>query len=186
MRATLTALAIVASFTVGCGDSDDTTGTDPSDSDDAGVDTDAPEPTDASGSSGGLNTAVITVGGESYEFEWEAGSIQKCDTDFFGGFWAIAATTSDQSSFQAVLRPEDDPVDDVSSVEVSGGDGTGVHWTADPEETIGQTVENWPAQVDSFEINGNTASGTATFVGDFTFGEEPEGTPGTFEITCAS
>ncbi len=45
-------------------------------------------------------------------------------------------------------------------------------------------VENWPAQVDSFEVDGNTATGSATFVVNFQFGSEPETAPGTFEITC--
>lgn len=136
--------------------------------------------------SSGTNTAVITIADYTYEFEWETTSIQLCNPDFFGGFVAIAATTNDEQSLEAEFPPPDDPELITPKVEVDDPDND-IRWTADPEETIGTTVDNWPARVDSHQIDGNTVTGTATFVGpwDSLSGESPEGTEGSFEITCA-
>ena len=136
-------------------------------------------------SSGGPNEAIITVGDQTFEFEWETSSIQLCDPDFFGGFVAIAATTAEADSFDAEFAEEGTPgfEDRSPRIEVSGAE---MHWTADPDETSGTMHETWPAKVDSFEIDGNRVSGTATFVGNTEIGEEPVGIPGTFDITCNS
>lgn len=154
----------------------------PADESDGG-DTDSGDADAADAGAGGSNVARFTVAGETFDFEWEAGALTRCDTDFFGGFWALASD-SDGAGFEAEIWPDDaaDPTQ-VSRIEVKAGPD-GPDWTADPDKTIGQTIADWPAQVDSFEINGNTATGTATFVGPFAFDEEPEGVPGTFEITC--
>ena len=197
MRTTL--IVAVALLAASCGGDDDAADAPPgaeSDADEAPADTVEPaaEPevagsdsdggdADEAGGAGGSNSATFTVAGEAYDFEWEASALTRCDTDFFGGFWALASD-SDGAGFEAEIWPDDaaDPTQ-VSRIKVSAGDD-GPDWTADPDETIGQTIADWPAQVDSFEFDGNTATGSATFVGQFAFDEEPEGVPGTFEITC--
>lgn len=186
---TVGAAALIVS---GCGGSDDDASTEepPADaaSDPADVEPEqGAEPADEpEGASGGLNRATITVGDQTYEFEWETSSIQLCNPDFFGGFVAIAATTSAADSFDAEFAEEGTPgfEDRAPRIEVSEADN-GAHWTADPQETIAATYDSWPAKVDSFELDGNRASGTATFVGETAFDEEPVGVPGTFDITCA-
>lgn len=190
-------IAVGAALIVsGCGGSDDDASDDDASTEEPAADA-APEPADNGAepaaepaeepaASGGLNRATITVGDETYEFEWETTSIQLCDPDFFGGFVAIAATTTDSDSFDAEFAEEGTPgfEDRAPRIEVSDAD-TGVHWTADPQETMGTMFESWPAKVDSFQLDGNRASGTATFVGETAFDEEPVGVPGTFDITCA-
>lgn len=130
--------------------------------------------------SSGINTAVITVGEHTYEFEWGTDGLQMCNPDFFGAFVAVSAATSDVDSFEADFPPPDDPELITPRIEVSDRQND-IHWTADPEETIGTRVDEWPAQVDSYQINGTTVSGTATFVDSR---ELTEGVPGSFEITC--
>ena len=181
-------IAVGAALVVsGCGGSDDDASTeDPATNAAPEPADDGAEPAAEPAASGGLNRATITVGDQTYDFEWETSSIQLCDPDFFGGFVAIAATTTDADSFDVELAEEGTPgfEDRAPRIEVSDAE-TGVNWTADPQETLGTTFESWPAQVDSFELDGNRASGTATFVGETAFDEEPVGVPGTFEVTCS-
>lgn len=202
MRTTL--IAIVALLAVSCGGSDDVT-TAPVDDvagavedavddaadatggavdeavDDAGGDGVDEAPDVAVGGSG-TSTATVTVGDQTFDFEWEADAIQRCDPDFFGGFWALDAAVDGGAGLDAQIWPDDaaDP-SQVSKITVQLGDD---EYTADPERMAGTTVENWPAQVDSFEIDGNRAAGTATFVVNFQLGQAPETAPGTFEINC--
>ena len=192
MRTTLTMFFVLV--VAGCGGGDDdapSTTQQPAAENDAGGDTgddegaaadDVAEDPVEGGS--GANTAVVTVGDETYEIEWEAGAITRCDTDFFGGFWALGSGANDGPGLEAQFWPDDaaDPTQ-TTKIKVSAG-GDGPSWSADPDQTIGEGVADWPARVDSFEISGNTVTGSATFVGQFDFDEEPVGVPGTFEITC--
>jgi hypothetical protein len=189
-------LAVLGLVVAACGGAADTGGSDSIISEPpATTAAEPPVTTSGSGSSGSsaddtsgeersgseLNTALITVGDQTYEFEWATSAVQLCDPDLFGGFVAIAATTSDVESFEAEFPPPDDPDLITPKIEVTDPEND-LHWTADPEENLGATVEDWPAQVDSHQIDGNTVTGTATFVGS----ELTEGVPGTFEITCAA
>lgn len=149
-------------------------------SDNPGTTADAATSDEPSGS--GMNTAVITVGDRTYEFEWEADAVQRCEPNFFGGFVAIAATTSDVQSLEAEFPPPDDPELFTPDIQVNDPEND-LYWTADPEENLGATVDEWPAQVDSHQIDGNTVSGTATFVNTW---DTSEVAPGSFEVTCAS
>ena len=95
-----------------------------------------------------------------------------------------------------LLPPTDDPnFEDPPSVRVKVNDG-GPDFTADPSilETgnYDTVISEGDTQVDSFTVDGNTASGTATFVDEQAIfaalggaADDPEPVRGSFEVTCA-
>jgi hypothetical protein len=137
---------------------------------------------DDAGSDGGANVATISVADQTFEFEWEADAVQRCDTDFFGGFWGLAQSLDGQPGFNAELWREGTGEGRPSRIEVSdGADGS---WSADPEGGVGAAAATWPGAVDTVEFDGNTATGTATFVAEYDYSDVPETFSGTFTITC--
>ena len=137
---------------------------------------------------GGDNVAMVTIGDASYEIDVTPGAIQRCDPDFFGAFWAIGG---DQTvGIEMLLPPPGDPnFDEPAALKVSVADGDR-EWVADPaREMFG--VDEGESQVDAFTVDGNSVSGTATFVDlneSYAFqggaGDEPEPVSGTFSVTC--
>jgi hypothetical protein len=163
----------------------------PATGDDDSAEAPADEPAAEPSSGGGENVAVVTIGGETYEIDVTPGSINRCDPDFFGAFWALGGDRAD-ASIELMLPPPDDPnFDDPPTVKVQTDDGD-VEWIADPSREMAG-VEPGGSQVDDFSVDGNTASGTATFVDlneTYAFqggvGEAPVSVTGTFSVTCSS
>jgi hypothetical protein len=199
----------------GCGGGDDgasvaSTDTSPSDAptDDAeaepaaeessGDDTteDAAEPAPEASSGGQM--LVVTIGDTTYEAD--------LSTDFtvcisMGGAVGAAGPIPgiDGGSINVDIPPEDyetstDQGWEPPSVRVDLGEdenGVPVSWRASPE-----VAEFWPefagtSQVDSFTVDGASASGTATFIDDFGIqlflagqGDEPQPVQGTFAVSC--
>lgn len=166
--------------------------TEPSADDDA----DPPaEDTESGGSEGsGTSTATVTLGDETYNFTTEGAVVAQCLGDFFGVFSAQlvlddgSGTPGDGRVSIVALHEGTDPetVGEVNSVEIDVGDET---WVADEaSEIFAGLVEPGMSQVDSVEVDGNTARGTATFVRQgsvFGAGDgEIETMTGTFEATC--
>jgi hypothetical protein len=144
--------------------------------------------------SSGTNVAVVTIGEHRYEFDVTPGAIQRCDPDFFAAFWAIGAAP-DGSGLWLLLPPPGDPNhEDPPTVEVSD-ETNDLDWVANPENSaLGLLPDAEPgqSQVDSWDVDGNTVTGTATFIEENAVfgavggvGDAPEPVVGTFEVVCA-
>ena len=128
------------------------------------------------------------------EFDANPDVITECDPDFFGAFWVVGAT-DDGDSVTILLPPDGDPnFEDPPSVRVKVNNG-GPDFTADPSivETgdYSTVISVGDTQIDSFTVDGNSASGTATFVDEQAIfialggtGADPEPVEGSFEVTC--
>jgi hypothetical protein len=197
-RAPLLALLLIA--TAACGGGDDapeaTNGTEPGGSEatsEPGAATPGAENGDESDDSGdapaagGASVAVITIGEYRYEIDVTPGAIQRCDPDFFGGFWALGS--GDGGTLELELWP-DGMEGETDRVAVSDNEND-FDWVADAEADFMGVVETGVSQVDSFTVDGSTASGTATFIEENAVfaavggtGEPPEPVTGTFEVVC--
>jgi len=128
----------------------------------------------------GESFARVTIGDQTYEFAPEPGNgLERCDSNFFGGFWVLFA-----SGIEMTLPGENweaQGIVDPAAIRVTTSDGT--EWTAHPDTYGTQPGES---QVDSYSINGDSASGTATFVDTTNFGAEMTPVSGSFEATCAA
>jgi hypothetical protein len=136
----------------------------------------------------GDNMARVTIDGTTYEVDVSLGPAPQCDPDFFAAF--LASGGDPQGFFYTLLPPLDDPNHtDPPNVSLRVNDGE-FEWIADPSKQM-SGVEPGESQVDEFTVNGNTVSGTATFVElNETYahsGGGPKAQPvtGTFEVSCA-
>jgi hypothetical protein len=129
----------------------------------------------------------VTIGDQTYEFGPTGFIAERCDTNFFGGFWVLFAGVT------IVLPGEDwaaQGIDDPPMVEVKL-DELDEEWVANAESPPFGMVAG-ESQVDSFTIEGNRAFGTATF-GETNAayaaaggtGDPPVPVTGTFEAVCA-
>ena len=153
--------------------------------------TPAPPAEDNGGDSGGSgpSTAMVTIGGETYNFSTEGAAIAQCKTDLFGVFVAqLPMVDGDGNVNVVVLREGTDPevVDQGNAVRLSVGDED---WIAEELGGLFETsdaLQPGMSQVDSVEVDGRTVRGTATFVRQLSLytGGEPETMTGTFEATC--
>lgn len=191
MRSRLLALVVLVIAAVACGD--DATPT--TDGPGATPTTAGGTPgTDAPPADGGTNLAVVEIGDHRYEVNVTPDAIQRCSPDFFGAFWVIGFTAEDMSStLEMMLTPEnrnelgmDEPYIRVDDPE------TGIDWRADPNYFADTDLPEGMSQVDSFTVDGNRATGTATFIDAdaannalFGNGEMPEPVTGTFEVVCS-
>ena len=170
------------------------TGTEGSDSDASTAQ--AAEP--AAESSVGAGKAVVTVGDQTYEADL-TGSLTVCIS--MGGALAASGPIDgiDGGRIDIDIPPEDyetssDDGWEPPSVQVDLGEddnGVPIGWTAGPV-----VAEFYPdfagvSQVDSFSVDGASASGTATFIDDFQImlfnggqAEEPQPVQGSFEVSC--
>lgn len=169
--------------------------------DDAAADTTAPveEPADDDGdepvNAGPVNVATVTVGDKTYEADVTPGNLQRCDSDFFNAFWALGG------GMELFLPPPDDPNHSDAPRVVVKDDASGLEWIADPSaSSLGSLsgddydfkIPEGDSQVDSFSVDGNTATGSATFIEQEEYfqwtggGDQPEPVQGTFTVTCAS
>jgi hypothetical protein len=135
----------------------------------------------------GDNVARVTIDGTIYEVDVSAGLTPTCDSDFFAAF--LVSGGDAQVSFYALLPPPDDPNHtDPPSVSVRVNNGE-FEWIADPSKQM-SGVEIGESQVDEFTVDGNSVSGTATFVElNETYahsGGGPKAQPvtGTFKVSC--
>jgi hypothetical protein len=126
---------------------------------------------DGSESASGTNHGTVVLNGETKEFEGFSQAI--CDTDYLGtGVFNVHLTNTDGSTetMTLALYPDGDP-DELSTLALLSVDVT---WA-------GNHTLHEGSQVDSFDIDGNHAEGTATLISDS--GEGP--VSATFEVTCA-
>jgi hypothetical protein len=134
----------------------------------------------------GDGLVVVTIGDDRFEFDMTEG-FNVC-RDVFGGLqFAGAGTDGRDTSVSGWIPPAnwesfDDNRYDAPNIEVDN-DETNSQWLADVERAEERGYTPGTSQVDSFEIDGLHASGTATFIDSFAIGER-EPVKGTFEITC--
>ena len=142
------------------------------------------------------NIVRVTVGDTTFEFDATPGTITSCDADFFGAFFVNGAS-EDGDSVSLLLPPPDDPnFEDPPSVRIKVNNG-GADFTADSSilenGNYAEVISEGDTQVDSFTVDGNTASGTATFIDEQQIfaalggtGDDPEPVRGSFEVTCGT
>ncbi len=168
---------------------DDTTTTTAASTDDGGD--------SGSDASGDTEYAIVTIGTETYEADM-SGSLAACIAlgGAVGGVGQIIEPGS--GTIDMTIPPEnwESSADDWDppSIRVDLGEdenGVPIDWRAG-----GEIVESFPdlagkSQVDSFAVDGATASGTATFIDFFQVQmagtgqvDDPEPVEGTFEINC--
>lgn len=167
--------------------------------------------TEDSSDSPGSHLAVVTIGDRTFEFTTVGHSAEMCNPIVFGGFQvglfipdengvSLAEGADPASGGLGIVLPgddwEDEGVDDVARVVVNlwGEDGEGdEEWIASKSEyeRIPELADGNRSQVDSYTVEGNTASGTATFYERNSYfavtgGSADEITveQGTFEVTC--
>ena len=129
------------------------------------------------------SSATVTIGDETWAFAPTGFMTERCDTDFFGGFWVLFTTGV------TILLPgenwETQGVDQTPNVQINLED-EGVEWVADPDNGLPGVMAG-QSQIDSFEFDGNRASGTATFVeANAAYGGTVQPVSGTFEAVCAT
>lgn len=155
-----------------------------------------PPPDDDSGgeSPGEANVAIVTIGNTTWEFDANPeGPIIDCNPDFFGAFWVVGET-ADGDSLNLLPTEGDANFEDPPSVRVVDR-AIEADWTAD--ETLIDTANysdvlaEGDSQVDSFTVDGNTASGTATFVDENQIfavlggsADAVEPVSGSFDVSC--
>ncbi len=89
-----------------------------------------------------------------------------------------------------LIVADENPNHDPPYVKVTDPDDSDIDWWASPEinDSLFQIeVPAGQSQVDSFTVEGNTVTGTATFIEKSALtpdGEIPASVPGTFEVTC--
>jgi hypothetical protein len=185
---------LLTSVLVACGGGDD-------DDDDGGAGTTTPTATEAAGNGGGGDSGddgnddeidfgdglvVVTIGDDRFEFDMDEG-FNVC-RDVFGGLqFGGAGTDGRDTNVSGWIPPAnwedfDDNRYDAPSIELDNKE-TNSQWLADVERAEERGYEPGTSQVDSFEIDGLRASGTATFIDSFAIGET-EPVTGTFEVSC--
>jgi hypothetical protein len=151
----------------------------------------------------GTSSATVTIGDTTWTFATTGFPAETCDPNFFGGFFAVLYMADDngelllvdgQSSGIGITLPGENwasqGIDDPASVEVTIAE-TDESWVANPDTNL-PGIEAGQSQVDDWTIDGNTASGTATFVEENAAyaaaggtGDPVQPMTGTFEVTCA-
>jgi len=140
------------------------------------------EPTANTPPSGDENRATVTIGDRTYEFDATANIVGRCNPDFFGAFWVAGAGVDDPSIVLNLLLIPEDAVnhEETSTITVNAQDAEQHKWRAD--EDGGEGAQPGESRVTSFEINGNSISGTASFVD--TYSQDRPTAEGTFTATC--
>ena len=134
-----------------------------------------------SGSAGGdVNIGVVVIDGTTYEFTADIGAIGRCDPDFFGAFWFLGRQVDGTGGLEMLIVPDGTEHGETSKVKVNLKDSEERDWRADADG--GEGTPEGASQVDSFEVEGTTVSGAASFV-DIYAGDDATAT-GTFEATC--
>ena len=163
------------------------------------------------GSATDASQATITLNGETYRFGESDFIGQRCSPDLFGVF-AVQLKMVDEAGvadpagselFLTLLSEDADPdfvagsEDAKNRIEVTFRDSdvgeAREHWIADEEVFEIIDLDPGTSQVDEYTIDGNTATGSATFYETFSEGEYFAGNAdsylvatGEFEVTCAS
>lgn len=158
---------------------------------------------DEGAGSGGVDAhyATVTLAGETYTFGDTGFAAQQCNPDLFGVFFAVLYMLDDQGNPDieggvvnfTLLREGVDPeqVEQWPELTVSISDPD-MEWIADEEKASELGIESGMSQVDSYTVEGNRATGTATFYESNSYwamvggqADEMDTAQGSFEVNCA-
>jgi hypothetical protein len=159
----------------------------------AATTTTAPPAAEGEESTGGdVSTGSATVAGETYEFLDTGFPGLQCEPSSFGVAFIAGLQSAEENNgvigsitVGIPFPGQEETAGILPAVIVSDGE---TEWIADPEHAELNGIPTGSSQVDSYEIDGNTISGTATFYEEsssFT-GNEADLVveQGSFEVTC--
>lgn len=192
----LTLLALLLTVSVACGGGDNDDDADGGGNDSAAA-TEQPRGSADGGSDDGDDDnneidfgdglVVVTIGDDRFEFDMTEG-FNVCRNVFGGIQFAGAGTDGRPTKVSGWIPPAnwetfDDDRFDPPGIELDNDDGNS-QWIADAKDAEFRGIAAGSSQVDSFEIDGLRASGTATFIDTFALGDSKPVVEGTFEIAC--
>jgi hypothetical protein len=202
---TFTMLALLFAGLVSCGGDDDDdapsqdqpgdgSNGDDSGDDDSGDDDSGDDNGDDDGGTGldfGSGMAVVTIGDERFEFEITGDLASGVCREVFGAL-QVAATSSDgrDITLSMIIPPEDWATYDDNRYEPPAigilDDSEQIRRDFQANEALEEFQGSGMSQVDSFELDGLTASGTATFIDSWALvlGNDAEPVQGTFALDC--
>ena len=160
----------------------------PDDTDPAATTTAPPD--DGGGAVEGAGIGTATIAGVTYEFGDLGRPGLQCMPSSFGvAFLAALDATDGRGGAIVVGIPFEGEEDTAGILPELGVSGDDLEWMANEARAAEQGIPAGSSQVDSYEINGNTISGSATFVEvNSTYGASAADfvvETGTFEVTCA-
>jgi len=182
--------------TIAATDNNETEATTASDNDETG-------PTTATPTTGGADdepdapapdasVGTLTVAGETYSFADTGFPGLQCMPSAFGVAFLSGLQLVDENgegvqgnlAVNIPFKGEEETAGILPAVRGNVGD---LEWIADPEHADRNSILQGSSQVDSYEIDGNTITGTATFYEEnSSFGQgDLIVEQGTFEVTCA-
>jgi hypothetical protein len=142
---------------------------------------------------GDVSTGSATVAGETYEFLDTGFPGLQCEPSSFGVAFIAGLQSAEENNgvigsitVGIPFPGQEETAGILPAVTVSDGE---TEWIADPEHAELNGIPAGSSQVDSFEIDGNSISGTATFYEEDSSFTGNEGDlvveQGSFEVTCA-
>lgn len=168
----------------------------PTDSDSGDSDDDDNGSSSSSGS-GEAGTATTTIGDQTWQFAMNGNPQERCELNFSGaGILTILMFGEDENGAEITLTISGPTSGGAGQVTAGDALLVNARWTADPEvyDRLAN-VEGMPEGVSAtFQVNGNTVSGSGVFYDDtaLTEARQVTGAPyeagvleGTFEATCA-
>lgn len=195
----VTVLTLAFSFALACGGSDDDENP-PRDGDDARA-TVVSEITDGDNEETSLtdiepDTAVVTIAGERFEFEFDTPFGSTCISAF--DVVSGAGRGKDEADTRVDIEIPPKGYEDrqgyedfIPEVQVRDDENRRTFQAGGNHEFLNPAPEDGESQIDSYESDGVAAVGTATFIDtralsnwQFNNGPRPEPVKGTFEINC--
>lgn len=142
----------------------------------------------------GIGAGSVTLEGETYLFADAGQPGLQCRANYLGIYFVVLRQVDEAGNevpqgavFDLTLLHEGtDPavVDQLptAGLSIQAKDES---WIADEafDDDLPE-VESGSSQVDDYTIDGNTASGTATFIERYSYATAPRVAQGTFEVTC--
>ncbi len=149
----------------------------------------------------GVTSATVTIEGTTYRYGDTGFAALRCMPDMFGVFFAVLARVDEDGNevpsaggLSLILLNEGvDPVavDQKPTLEVSINE-LDESWVANEDHITDRGLDPGTSQIDSYAIDGATASGTATVYEEESYYKTTGGstdpirvTQATFEVTCA-
>jgi hypothetical protein len=143
------------------------------------------------GTDGDVSMAEVTIDGVTYSFG-DFGPGNQCAPDQYGGFFATLREEDGPGVFGVELWQEGEGGDRVNKANaLITVDGVKMDLTANPDqEEYWPAVEAGTSMVQSFQVNGNTATGVAAFIDDEIAYDESlfplDPIIGEFTVVCAT
>ena len=197
------ALSLMFSFALACGGSDDNEDSNANNSSGGNPTATTSSNSDNDNSGGGTSltdlepdTAVVTIGGERFEFEFGSPFGDTCLTLFQVVGGTGNAKDGSDVEIDIEIPPEDYEgrrgyEDFIPEIEVKDNETRRTFRAGGDFEFLNPAPEPGESQIDSYRSDGKAATGSATFLDvqalanhEFSGDPRPEPVQGTFEIHC--